>query len=334
VIRIGAQHPTHPWWGIADVVCEALVGHRLGLLPGVRVSVVTSTDLQGALWNPVEVGTGELTLAITTPSAAARLAIEGRGPYRTACPGLRAIAAYPHMDWIVFMVSASTAITSLYQLAETHYPLRLVTGRRRGGLQDVLTFTVEEVLRQYGISYDAIERWGGHVFFGGPTHLGGKLVLEGEADGMFQEHRHAAIWHEIAASQPMTCLAVDEEVVRHVQRTYGFAPAEIPAGAYRGVERPVPTVDFSGWLVFCREDLPDDHAYAVARACDLTREQVTQALPDHALLTWDLPAAGPDYMFTRTVIPLHPGAAAYARERGYIGRADSSPYPAAPGRQE
>jgi uncharacterized protein len=324
IIRFGAQHPTHPWWTIADIVCEALVGYHRALLPEVRVGVFTSTDLQGALWNPVDVGTGDLTLAITTPSAAARMAAEGTGPYRTPSPGLRAIAAYPHLDFVVFMVSARTGITSLRDLVKKRYPLRLVTGRKNRGHADILTFTVEEVLRQYGASYDAIEHWGGRVWFGGPTHIGGSLVLEGQADAMFQEHRHAKIWRQIADVRPMHCLAVDEPVLQHIRRTYGFAAAEIPAGAYRGVERPVRTVDFSGWLVFCREDMPEEWAYAVAQACDVTREQVTQALRDPELLTWN-PAswANPSgYMFTHTSIPLHPGAEAYARERGYVGRSD------------
>jgi len=323
VIRFGAQHPTHPWWAIADTVCEALVGYRRALLPGVRVGVFTSTDLQGAVWNPVDVDTGELTLGITTPSVAARMAREGTGAYRTAYPGLRAIAAYPHLDFVIFMISARTGITSLEQLVRDRYPLKVVTGRRHQGEADILTFTVEEVLRQYGASYDAIETWGGHVFFGGPTHIGGNLVLQGQAEALFQEHRQAPIWHQIAESQPMHCLAVDERVVQHLQRTYGYARGEIPAGAYRGVEHPVSTVDFSGWLVFCREDMPEEWAYAVARACDVTREQVTQALRDRELLTWSLAAApgGADYMFNQTAIPLHPGAATYARERGYIGRA-------------
>lgn len=327
LIRFGAQHPTHPWWVIADTVCEALVGYRRALLPGVRVGVFTSTDLQGAVWNPVDVGTGELTLAITTPSVAARMAVEGKGAYRTAYPGLRAIAAYPHLDFVVLMISARTGITSLQQLVKDRYPLKLVTGRMNQGEADILTFTVEAVLRQYGASYDAIETWGGHVFFGGPTHIGGTLVLEGRAEAIFHEARHARIWHQIAESRPMHCLAVDEWVIQHLQRTYGYAGSEIPAGTYRGVEHPVSTVDFSGWLVFCREDMPEEWAYAVARACDVTREQVTRALWDREPLTWNPGAAaeGGDYMFNQTTIPLHPGAATYARERGYIGRRASGP---------
>jgi hypothetical protein len=320
LIRFGAQHPTHPWWTIADIVCEALVGYHRALLPDVRVGVFTSTDLQGALWNPIDVGAGELTVGMTTPSAAARMAAGGTGAYRTAHPGLRAIAVYPHLDFVIFMISARTGITSLEELVKNRYPLKLVTGRRTEGQPDILTFTVEEVLRQYGASYNAIERWGGRVLFGGPTHLGATLVLEGHAEAIFQEHRHASVWHQIAESQPMRCLAVDESVLRHMQQAYGYAAAEIHAGAYRGVDHPVPTVDFSGWLVVCREDMPAEWAYAVARACDVTREQVTGALRDPTLLTWP-PLATPGAaagMFSRTAIPLHPGAAAYARERGYL----------------
>lgn len=322
LVRFGAQHPTHPWWTIADTVCEALVGYRSALLPGVRVGVFTSTDLQGALWNPVDVAAGELTLAITTPPAAARMAVEGKGPYRTAYPSLRAIAVYPHLDFVIFMITARSGITSFEELVKKRYPLKLVTGRMNQGQVDILTFTVEEVLRQYGASYEAIETWGGHVFFGGPTHLGGSLVLQGQAEAIFQEHRHASVWHEIADSQPMRCLPADDWVIEHMRRTYGFGAAEIPERAYRGVEHPVRTVDFSGWLVFCREDMPEEWAYAAARACDVTQEQVARALRDPALVNWHPAgaASASHYMFSHTAIPLHPGAEAYARERGYLAR--------------
>lgn len=321
LIRFGAQNPGHPWWILADTLCEALIGFREPLLPGVRCAVHTPADLQGALWNPVEVGTGALTVGITTPSVTARLALEGKGPYRVAYPELRAIANYPHEDFLVFTVRAATGIGSLAELAQRRLPLRVVTGRRGDGAEDVLTLAVDEVLRQYGAGYEAIERWGGQVIYGGPTHVGGRLLLEGKADALFQEAKHAHVWRQIAEAEPMNFLALDGAVIEHMERTYGFRRAVVPAGIYRGVERDLPTVDFSGWLLFCRSDLPDEWAYALARACDRTRDQVGDALrlrvPHNAdALTLPIEAGG---LFRDLPIPLHPGAAAYAREQGLIG---------------
>jgi TRAP-type uncharacterized transport system substrate-binding protein len=315
-LRFGTQNPAHPWWHIAAVVSERLIGFGDRLLEDTRVALVTPPALQGARWNPIGVSEGELDLAITTPSATARLALDGTGIYDRPYPGLVAIAAYPHLDFLVFAIDSATGIESFEQLVERRYPLRLVTGRRSaGGDDDVLTFTVEEVLRGYGLDYATIEEWGGTVHYGGPTLVGGKLMLDGTAEALFQEAQMTPIWHEIDRARPITYLSVSEPVRRHMAGL-GLAPATMPAGHYAGVRADVPTVDFGGWLLFCRDDLPDEIAYAVARACDETRAAVESG-PPPVQRSLELPIV-PRSLFTDTVVPLHPGAEAYARDRGYL----------------
>jgi uncharacterized protein len=317
IVQFGAQNPTHPWWYVADRIVQALVGYEDRLLPGVQFAVATPRDLQGALNNPIDVAAGTLALGITTPSVSARMAVEGIGAYDAVHPGLRAIAAYPHIDYLIFAIDAETGITSFEQLAEERYPLRLVSGRRSAGGIDVLTFAVEEVLKQYGISYATIEQWGGEVFFPGPSHIGGQLVLDGRAQAMFQEAEMLPIWGEIdTPPRRMNYLPVAERVRDHMLTTYGFAKSEIPAGRWPSVTGPVPTVDFSGWLVFCREDLPEDWAYAVAKACDHQRDAVNNG-PGNVTRCLALPL-DTGYMFTDTAIELHDGARRYAEEQGYI----------------
>ena len=57
-------------------------------------------------------------------------------------------------------------------------------------------------------------------------------------------------------------------------RSSGSGGPRSPAGHYPGLAEPVPTIDFTGWLLFCREDLPAETAYALARATDETRPRV------------------------------------------------------------
>ena len=317
IVHFGAQNPTHPWWYVADRIVQALVGYEDHLLPGVQFAVVTPRDLQGALNNPIDVAAGKLALGITTPSVSARMALEGIGAYDAVHGGLRAIASYPHIDYVIFAVDAETGITSFEQLAAERHPLRLVSGRRSDRGIDVLTFTVEEVLRQYGISYAAIEEWGGEVFFPGPAHIGGQLVLDGRANAMFQEAEMLPIWGEIdSPPRQINYLPVSDAVRDHMLNTYGFPKRDIPAGRWPGVLEAVPTVDFSGWLVFCREDLPEEWAYAVAKACDVARGAVDNG-PNNVTRCLALPLEC-GYMFTETAVPLHDGARRYAVERGYL----------------
>jgi TRAP-type uncharacterized transport system substrate-binding protein len=316
-VLFGAQNPAHPWWKVAERVVERLIGFGDPLLPGSRIALVTPPDLQGARANPLEVAAGALDVGITTPSSTAHLAREGIGIYGRPAPGLRAIAAFPHIDCIVFAVAESTGIESLEQLVEERYPLRLVTGRRSAsGDDDVLTFAVEEVLKAYGAAYADIESWGGTVIYGGPTHIGGKALLEGGADALFQEARTQSIWREIADARPMRFLSVRQDVRDALRERYGFGEFTIEPGDYRGVDAPVPTVDFSGWLVFCRDDLPHDHAYAIAQACAEIGERGDE-LPADVQRSLRMPI-DVGYLFRKTAIPLHSGAEAFAREHGYL----------------
>jgi TRAP-type uncharacterized transport system substrate-binding protein len=315
IVRFGTQNPGHPWWAIGAAVTEALVGFHAPLLPSIRIALTTPSALQGARNNPPEVGDGTLDIGITTPSAAALLASRGQGIYDEPVPNLRAIAAYPHIDYLVFAVDRSTGIESFEDLVEQQYPLRLVTGRNAGGEQDMLTYLVEQVLLGYGISYARIAEWGGEVIYGGPTHIGGNLMLEGRAEALFQEAQTAYVWPQIAESRPCNFLAVDPDIAESIESTLGFERAEMPARRYLGVEEPVSTVDFSGWLLFCRDDLPTEWAYALARACDRTKELVVEDQEVRRSLRTPI---DPGYLFSRTAIPLHDGAAEYAREMGYV----------------
>jgi len=327
VLSFGLQNPGHPWWRVGERLAEALVGFAFPLLPEVRVSLTTPPALQGALYNPIAVSTGSLMFGMTTPSVAARMATEGNGPFDRPYPHLRAIAAYPHVDYLVFSVDAALGVSSIEEIVERRLPLRLVTGRRSAaGVADVLTFAVEEILREYGASYSAIERWGGTVVFGGPTHVGGVLMRDGHADALFHEAQMSPVWAAIAAARKVHILPIRDDVRERMLRKYGFERAEIPAGHASGAVEPTATVDFSGWLLLCRDDLPDEWAYTVARACDETRRGVEEDQAGRGEIAIPIDSR---YLFNQTVIPLHAGALAYASEKGYMESTDrglTSPY--------
>jgi TRAP-type uncharacterized transport system substrate-binding protein len=81
-------------------------------------------------------------------------------------------------------------------------------------------------------------------------------------------------------------------------------------GLLRGVVAPFLTIGRSGESVFGRDDMPEQAAYDMARAIDMNRQN----------LKWYIRPYSYD---TRTVwkngeVPLHPGAARYYTEMGYI----------------
>jgi TRAP-type uncharacterized transport system substrate-binding protein len=316
ILTFGVQNPGHPWFWIGERVAEALVGFKAPLLPQARIALTTPPALQGALYNPIEVGSGALELGITTPSVSALMALNGKGPFDRAYPDLRAIAAYPHIDYIVLAIDEALGVSRLEELVERQLPLQLVTGRKSAeGVQDVLTFLIEEILKGYGASYQAIEDWGGSVVYGGATHIGGALVRDGKADALFHEAQMSPMWAEVAAARNVRVLPIRDDVRERIRSEFGFAFAEVPAGHPSGATETTPSIDFSGWLLFCRADLPDDVAYAIARACDETRAGVEDDQRERGELALPI---DPGYLFGSTAIPLHDGARAYAQEHGYI----------------
>lgn len=317
MLRLGVQNVEHPWWHLAGWLTEALVGFGKPLLPDERVAVVTPPHLQAARQNPVDVAAGVLDAAFTTPSVTAVMAAAGVGMYDGAHDGLRAIAAYPHDDFLLFAVDPATGIESFDDLAALERPLRLVTGRgSEDGDQDVVTFAAEEVLRRHGSSYEAIRAAGGSVVYGQSPFIGARLVLDGEADALFQEAQSAPFWRELAETRGVRFLPVPEETLAALEADYGFRRTEIPAGHNASVEEPVPTIDFTGWLLLCREDIPAETAYALARAVDETRPKVESGdATVRAPLTLPI---DPVRLYGETVIALHEGAEAYARDRGYL----------------
>jgi TRAP transporter TAXI family solute receptor len=317
VLKLGVQNVEHPWWHVAGFLTEALVGFGAPLLGDERVAVTTPPRLQAARQNPIDVAEGVLDAAFTTPSVTAAMAMSGVGMYDRAYAGLRGIAAYPHDDFLLFAVDAVTGIESFDDLAAREEPLRVVTGRGSDdGEHDVVTFAAEEVLRRHGSSYAEIERRGGSVLYGQSPFIGAKLMLEGKADALFQEAQSAPFWRELADGREVRFLPVPEETLTALETAYGFRRAEIPSGHNSRVDDAVPTIDFTGWLLFCRDDLPDETAHALARAVDETRPKIEAAEPSvRSPLTLPI---DPERLFRETVIPLHDGAAAYAREKGYL----------------
>lgn len=326
-MRFVTQYPGHAWWNIAVTLISEMVATYLGTGPlrrpeygavaGSRFIAATPDGVIGALNNLIEVADRAADVGMTTPTAAAVMAYRGTGPFTRPHPQLRAVASYPHDDYLVFLADSRFGTSSLREFLHIDQPVTVVTGRRGAdGTEDVVTYVVHEVLRRHGAGFADIDaRAGSSVVFGGNAAAGGQLLLRGEGDALFHEAQAHPVWRTVVASRPMTVLYPDSQVLVDIAGALGLTCRDIPAGHQVGNESPVPTLDFSGWLLFVHEDMPDDHAYALALACDRTRAAVEQLVPDRSISK----PIDPHYMFTEVGIPLHPGAARYAEAQGYAG---------------
>jgi TRAP-type uncharacterized transport system substrate-binding protein len=174
-------------------------------------------------------------------------------------------------------------------------------------------------MKQYGFSYQDIEAWGGKVLFPGPAVVGIPLVRNGQANAIFQEGQHHPMWEQLAEGRSLRCLPLSRRVVDYMKETYGFSEAVIPKGRLKGVDEDLLTLDYGGWLLTCREDLPEDIAYLLARVCADQRDAVAAPYKDQPkhLQSFEIPITT-EHLCTQCVIPLHKGAEKYYREIGSL----------------
>lgn len=145
-----------------------------------------------------------------------------------------------------------------------------------------------------------------------PERVGGALC-DGQLDAFFYAVGQPA---QVVQGATTGCDAVLVDaagpvVDELVRRTPSFVGATIPAGTYRGTASAVLTFGVTATLV-TRADVPDDTVYAIVRS--VFEDIDTLRGLDPVLARLD-PAT---MVKAGLTAPLHPGAARYYRERGWI----------------
>ncbi len=135
---------------------------------------------------------------------------------------------------------------------------------------------------------------------------------DGEADVLIHEAIMTPHWQRIAAKRPVRYLPWGDDVLAAFAAE-GWPSATVEAGYLPGLTEGLLTLDFSDFVVLCRQDLPDDVAYLATWCMVTTRRalegQYAHIPQDHSPVTYPLVPAD----MARTPVPLHPAAArAYA----------------------
>jgi uncharacterized protein len=312
IVRIGAHTPPrYPWFNISARLAHALIGYEVEHKIVSQVGIYSARYDMGSLENPKSVARGDFDVAFTNPPLNARFAMEGIGPYDKPQATFRAIARFPEPDYMVWMVAEELDVTSLGQIAERKIPLRVVSGRMGPEGPDPLSFLNEEVMRAYGFGQRQLESWGGKVIHAGNTIAGAPYVIDRRADAIFQEAAFGYDFDEILKARRVRVLPLDERVIRQMEEKWGFERAAVPAGRFEGVPE-LPTLAYAGWLLFCRDDFPDELAYELARTCDEQREWIGAMVKDqpplHRGLEYPITR---EHLVSKCVIPMHPGAERY-----------------------
>jgi TRAP transporter TAXI family solute receptor len=224
---------------------------------------------------------------------------------------LRAIARIESPAFLMIAVTRSSGISDLHEVAQKKMPIKLMSGVA-GGLGNI-----DVVLNYFGFSRKDVVSWGGRVL------SGNALLRNPDFDvmigvGVLANYPEGGMWYEMTQKKQLVFLPIPEDLRRQLVQEQGAVPVVLPFRYMVGVgDDPVPTVGFSGTMIYGRDDLPNSFAYDVAKSLDEHRD----------LIRWTNQPFSYD---TRTVadgggVPLHPGAAKYYSEMGYPLRVVAPP---------
>ena len=266
----------------------------------------------GGTSTPIVVDKKKFHFGFGNPAGLARMAFLGRGFYKKKM-ALRAIGVFPSWDRMVFAVHKDTGIRSIEEIKEKKVPLRVSS--RSGGRFHTTLYAIDEVLKGYGFSLAEIEKWGGKVLrASNPGSVERKEhIRSGEANAVFDEGLKS--WGALALDSEMKFLPIRADVLKRMDKL-GFPSAPATRATYPQLEEEVPTLDFSGWTLFCHRDLSREMAYQMAMAIDLCHERIPADHFDRRPMTIQEFCQGGDG--GALTIPLHPGAKKYYREKGYL----------------
>jgi len=286
------------WFVLGGIIAEKLKEY---LPPGSTVDVL---PYSGGAGNPLLLHQGKADIAFGFP-AETLAAYNGLEPYNESMKELRVIAVGLDTYWWLIAVRKDLGFTSLDEIINKHYPLRLAV-LPKGSSGERLT---RIILKAYGVTYEDIEKWGGkvvHVSFSEAI----SLMKDGRVDAFAQVATpgHPG-WTKLAITVPLNFLEINEEVLKKVSKEYGMEIGYVPKDTFKGLDKDLKTLKFST-LILATEKLPNEIAYLLAKVLCEKKDEIASAYK--AFEVFDSSKAW------KSPIPLHPGAEKYYKEKGYM----------------
>jgi len=260
------------------------------------------------------VAAGKYSLAWVNPSVLLTMAYRGKGPFRRRLP-LRTVAVFPSYDVMGFAVHESTGITSLSQIKKDRFPLKLSTRIvTPNALRENSTmFTVAAVMKSAGFTFADVRKWGGKIHLASrPSDpVRRESIEKGAVNAIFDEGIKS--WARTALENGFHFLPVEGAVLKTMV-AMGYRPTLMPKSRFHGMTEDAATIDFSGWPMIVRADMPDETAYAICEAIERRKE----AIPTDNYKPLEMAQLCANDEEAPYDVPLHKGAERFYRERGYL----------------
>ena len=243
------------WYTMGGAMGDVI---KSGLPPGSEIEVA---PISGSVANIPLIVKGDADIAYTF-SIVSQWAWNGIGPYEgKPIKEFRILLGNFDTYWISLAVRAETGITSIEQIKERKYPLKLCTGDRA----TIPYHTTKHILAEYGMSFETIEGWGGKIIMTTWPHIV-DLIKDRNADGVLWVNTPGhPTWTELAISRDLYFLPLEKTPLQNLSNKYGYSSTILPKGSFKGVSKDVPSLGF-GTILIAKSDKPDDLAYAITKA--------------------------------------------------------------------
>ena len=257
---------------------------------------------------------GAVDIAIATPTAAGAMLVAGSGPLTMPDAGrLRALGTLPQRDRLVVCADAALGLAQIGDLAAAGARLRIATSPDDG--VNLIGLAAHQLLKASGADPAGLAAAGATFSYHERPFTAIAEFARGEANVLIHEAIMMPAWQRVADARPVVYLPISPAAAATFA-AWDWPSAVVPAGYLPGLDRDLTTLEFSDFLVACRDDLPDDIARLAAWCMVATRRALEvqyQHFPsDRSPVTHPLDPAA----IATTLIPLHPTAAKTYPELG------------------
>ena len=219
----------------------------------------------------------------------------GLEPYKAPTP--KGIATVANLwDRINYQIVSpvSSPVKDLRDL-KTMKNVNIGVGSTGGSTEKIF----RNILKEYGITYEDIKKNGGKVVTNGFDDIA-NMVKDGQID-VFVWIGPGEAWFivDVSGSVPLKFLNIESGIAKKVAATLGCKVG------------PDVTTLWDTNAIIVRDNLDEESAYRLTQAVIEGRDDIALANP-----AWK--SIDPAKAWQGTVYPLHPGAARYYKEKGYM----------------
>ncbi len=303
-LKFGAM-PLNTWWYVAGASVSALVQPQLPA--GARMEVLARG---GGIANPVVVDENKAQIAMSNV-ATSKWAWDGEPELYKGKKhqNIRALVGGINSIYIVAMLREDyiqrTGNDSL-EKALVDRNIRIIMKPAGSSVPPAVRMIAESL----GTSLEKIRSGGAQIIQVDAAQTT-SMLREGRADLYFETaaRGHPAVT-EVTITTPMRFIDLPEKSLK-VMADRGLRPTAMPE-FFKGQKGPTKSVDL-GTQIIAHKDVPDNIAYIVTKTIVENKDKLVER---HQ--AWSEFRPDEAWKPENTVIPLHPGAAKYYRERGWI----------------